>query len=146
MWRRKKLVIVAVLAAVVLVGSIGGVALANNLEDSQPRAHCEALMDRVCEIYEENTGTAIEPEALTDAFTQARDELRPEGMPYRGEMDPEALQNHLQDLLNEGKITEEQYEHMKNRIESMPDKLPGFGFRGHGGFRGLGGPCAPPAE
>ncbi|MBU2536165.1 MAG: SHOCT domain-containing protein [Chloroflexi bacterium] len=143
MWRRKKLVIVAVLAAVVLVGSIGGIALANNGDDSQPEAPCTALLDRVCEIYEQKTGVAIDPEVLRETFTQVRGEMHPEGMPNRGEMDPEALQNHLQDLFDQGKITEEQYEHMKDRIESMPDNLPGFGFRGHGGFRGFGGPCAP---
>jgi hypothetical protein len=143
MWRRKKLVIAALLAVVILVGSIGGIALANNVDDSRPEAPCTALLDRVCEIYKQNTGVAIDPEVLKDSFAQVRDEMHPEGMPYRGEMNPEVLQNHLQDLFDQGKITEEHYEHMKDRIESMPDNLPGFGFRGHGGFRGFGGPCAP---
>jgi len=144
MWRRKKWVIVAVLAAVILVGSISGIVLAaDNDDDSQPRAPFEALLGRVCEIYQANTGDDIDPEALETAFAQARSEMCPAGMPNRGEMDPEALQNHLEDLRNEGKITEEQYEKMKDRIESMPDNLPGFGFRGHGGFRGFGGPCLP---
>ena len=143
MWRRKKLVIVALLAAVVLAGSIGGVALANNGDDSRPEAPCTAMLERVCEIYEQKTGVAIDPEVLKETFAQVRGEMHPEGMLKRGEIDPEALQNHLQDLLNQGKITEEQHEKMKDRIESMPDHLPGFGFRGHGGFRGFGRPCAP---
>ena len=144
MRRSKKLIIVAVLAAVVLAGSIGGVVLAvDNEDNSEPGVRCWALMDRVCEIYAQNTGVAIDSEALEGAFTQARNELRPEGMPNRGEIDPEALQNHLQDLFDQGKITEEQYKNMKERMESMPDNLPGFGFRGHGGFRGFGGPCLP---
>ena len=140
MWRRKKLVIVAVLAAVVLVGSIGGIALANGADD-RPEAPCTELLDRVSEIYEQKTGVTIDPDVLKEALDQARGEMHPEGMPYHSKMDPEALQNHLQDLLNDGEITEEQYEHMMDRIESMPDNLPGFGFRGHGGFRGFGGPC-----
>ena len=144
MWRRRKLVVVAVLAAVILAGSIGGIALANgNGDESQPEARHEALLERVCEIYEKNTGVAINPEKLGDAFAQVRNEMRPEGMPNRGEMNPEALQNRLQDLLTEGKITEEQYEKMEERMESMPENLPGFGFRGHGGFGGMCRPFAP---
>ena len=149
MWRSKKLITVAVLAAVVLAGSIGGVVLAaDNGDDSQPEAKCGALLDRVCEIYEEATGVTIDQEALKDAFTQARSELHPEGMPKCGDVTPEDMSSRLDTLLAEGNITQEQYDKMKARIESMPDEMPGFGFRGHGGFRGMGGmrgfggPCA----
>ena len=68
--------------------------------------------------------------------------MTPSSWPNRGEMDPEALQNRLQEFFDQGKITKEQFDNMKARMESMPDNLPGFGFRGHGGFRGFGGPCA----
>ena len=139
MWRRKKFIMVAVLAAVVLVGSIGGVVLAaDNGEDSQPEAKCGAWLDRVREIYEQNTGVVIDQEALEDAIAQAR-----------SEMHTEALQIRLQSLVDQGKITQEQADEYLKWQEARPDVPAGFGFKGHGGFRGMGGmrgfggPCAP---
>ena len=64
MWRRKKVIVGAILAAVLLFGSLGGVALADE-DDSQPRAVLGALWDRVLEIYEENTSTTIDQEENT---------------------------------------------------------------------------------
>ena len=140
MFRSKKLIVGVVLAAVLLAGSIGGVALANGGEDDNcPPARCGEFLDEVCENY----GEGIDCAKLKAAFAEARNEMRPEGMPNRGEMDPEAMQERLQTLYDEGKITQEQFENKKSWIESMPDKLPVFGFRGHGGFRCFGGPCAP---
>jgi len=174
MWRSKKFVLVALLAAVLLVGSIGGVAFAQteNGDESQPKARCGALLDRVCEIYEQKTGDVIDQEVLKDAFAQAQSEMRPEAIKNRFEMRPEALQNRLQNLIDEGKITQEEADQYKAWLQARPDMeqfrqqpkewqrpdtppelkewwearpdIPvGFGFRGHGGFRGMGGPCAP---
>ena len=98
MWRSKKLIIVTVLVAVILTGSIGGIVLAaDNGEDSQPEAQYGMLLDRACEIYEQKTGVAIDQEALKDAFSQAQSELR-----------AEAMQNRLQNLVDQGQITQEQ--------------------------------------
>ena len=139
MWRSKKFIIVAVLTAVVLVGSIGGIVLAaDNGDDSQPAARYQALLDRVCEIYQEKTGVTIDQEALKDAFAQAK-----------GEMRAEALQNRLQSLVDEGQITQEQADEYLEWQQSRPDVPVQFGFRGHVGFRGMGGmrgfgaPCVP---
>ena len=138
MWRSKKFVIGVVLAAVALVGSIGGVALAQTGtgDDSQPKAQQEALLERVCAIYEENTGTAINSEELQKAFDQAR-----------SEMQDEALNSYLQGLVDEGKITQEQADQYKAWLESKPSVdipfAPGFpglgmphGFGRPGGFPG----------
>ena len=137
---------IAVLATVVLAGSIGGVALAHTEgdEESSSEVRCEALLEKACENYEEITGVSIDCEALETAFQAARDEMRPEAMPNRVRMNPEAMLEHLEALLEEGKITDEQFAKMKDRMESMPDNLPGFRFRGHGGFRGFCEPPAPP--
>ena len=79
MWRGKKFLVVTVLAAVLLAGGIGGVALAQEEgDDAQPESQCGNLLERVCEIYEENTGAAIDAEALKDAFAQARSEIQAE--------------------------------------------------------------------
>ena len=140
MWRSKKFVLIAVLAAVVLAGSIGGAVLANdiNVDDSQPKPRHEALLDRVSEIYQENTGVAIDTQQLKDAFTQAQ-----------SEMQNEALQSRLQYLVEQGNITQQQADQHKAWLESRPDMPFKFGFSGRGGHRawgghdGWGGYCAP---
>ena len=146
MKRSKKFVLMTLLAAVVLIGGIGGgIALADQEDDvaSRPAAWCDgSLVDRVCELYEESTGVAIDGEELGDAFAQARSEACPDGWggwQKRGEVDPEALKARLQELWDQGKINQEQFDAMQDRIEAMPDGMPAFGFRGHGGMLGHGG-------
>jgi Fe-S-cluster formation regulator IscX/YfhJ len=144
MWRSKKYIIIAVLAAVVLAGSIGGAVLADDDEDADPcQAHFNTMLDKVCEIYNANTDPDIDREALKDACIQARSEMLPEDMPRFHKIDSEAMQDHLQELFDQGKITQEQFDEMKARLESMPDDAPfGFGFRGMGRPHGFPGPCA----
>ena len=130
MKRSKKFVFLALLVTVVLAGSIGGgIALAQEEDevDSQPAAWCGALQDRVCEIYEENTGTAIDPQELQDAFAQARSEMR-----------QEAMGNRLQWMVEEGVITQEEADQHQEWWQSRPD-VPLQKQFGHGGFQGAGG-------
>ena len=130
MWRKKKLIAIAVLAAVMLAATIGGVVLAaDNGDDSEPEAKYETLLNRVCEIYQEKTGVAIDQEALTDAFAQVQ-----------GEMRTEALENYLQSLVEQDKITQAQADEYLDWWQAKPDVSFGFGFGGRGGFRGMGGP------
>jgi len=132
MWRSKKFIIVAVLAAVVLVGSIGGVVLAQtgNGDNSQPKAQFDTLLDKVCAIYQQNTGTTIDAKELQKAFDQARSEIQ-----------SEAMDKFLQSLVDEGKVTQEQADQYKAWLKSKPD-VPLFepGFPGPGMHRGFGGP------
>lgn len=144
MWRRKKLIIVAVLAAVMLVGSIGGVVLAtDNGDDSQPEVRCGALWDRVSEVYEQKTGVALDQEALRAAFAQAQSDMRAEVLQKLREMETEALRNRLQNLVDQGKITQGEADQYLEWQQSRPDVSVGFGFRGMGGPRGWGGRCIP---
>ena len=169
MWRSKKFIVIAVLVVVMLVGGIGRTVLAaDDGDDSQPEARCGALWDKVSEIYEQNTGVALDQEALEDAFVQAQSEMR-----------DEALDSYLQNLVDQGKITQEQADQFKAWLQAKPDMEPfrqqlrewqqvkpemppelkewqqsrpdvpvRFGFRGHGRFPGIGGfhsmgePCA----
>jgi hypothetical protein len=89
----------------------------------------EALLDRVCQIYQENTGVAIDPQQLKDAFAQAQKEMQ-----------DEALQSWLQKLVNEGKITQDQADQYLQWWQSRPDiELPELGGHGHGGGMMWGG-------
>jgi hypothetical protein len=143
MWRSKKFIIIAVLAVVLLAGSIGGVALAQSGDEnnSQPPAQNQTLLDKVCAIYEQNTGVAIDSGELQKAFDQARSEMR-----------DEALNNYLQKLVSEGKMTQEQADQYKAWLKSKPDVPFAPGFFGHmhrgfggpgGGFQGWGQPPQP---
>ncbi len=140
MRRSKKLIIAAVLVAVILAGSIGGAVLANDNEDNnQPAASSSALWDRVAAIYEENTNNALDLQALKDAFAEAQ-----------GEMRAQAVQDRLNSLVEQGKITPEEAKELQDWWNLKPKDVPfefGFGgsrgFRGMGGPRGFWGPCAP---
>lgn len=132
MWRSKKFIVIALLATVLLVGSIGGVALAQteNGDDSQPESKYGAQLDRACEIYKENTGIAIDSVALKDALVQAQSEML-----------EEALGNHLQNLVDQGEVTQDQADQYLEWWQVKPDVTVQFGFHGQGGFRGMGKPC-----
>ena len=130
MWTRKKVIPVVVLAIVVLIGSTAGIALAQNGngDESQPETRREALLNRVSEIYQENTGVAIDPGQLKDAFAQAR-----------SRMATEALESRLQYLVGQDKITQEEADEYLQWYHAMPDTpLPGPFGRGLG-FHGLRG-------
>ena len=77
MKRSKKLILIALLGAVLLVGSIGGVAFAQTENESNNQSEVKkgALLDRVCEIYNENTDPDIDCDALKDALAQAQSEI-----------------------------------------------------------------------
>ena len=122
MWRKKKFIIAAVMATVVLVGVgiAGGSVLAQdgNGCENQFQSQRVALLDRVCEIYEENTGTTIDSEELRDAFAQAT-----------SEMQDEAIQNRLRNLVQEGRMTQGEADQALEWWQARPDIAGGFGLR-----------------
>jgi hypothetical protein len=149
--RKRKWFIPVVVVTVLLIGGITGgmVAAASNSssntqDQSQATDRYRALLDRVCAIYEENTGVAIDSEQLKDALDQARIETQ-----------DEALESWLQNLVDDGKITQGEADQYLEWWQSRPDvelPLPGLGGHGHGGgmmwggaFQPWGGPCSPDA-
>jgi outer membrane murein-binding lipoprotein Lpp len=133
MWRRKRWLVVAVVAAVlVLAGTISGVALAaDDTDTNQPAAQSEELWNRVAEIYQEKTGTTLDLQALKDALAQVRSEQQ-----------TQALQDRLQELVQQDKITQEQADELLEWWQARPDVMDGFGFKGTG-FGGMRGWCGP---
>ena len=97
------------MAAVLALG-LSGAAFAD--ADSDRDSHHEALLDRVCEIYEGNTGVALDSDELRDAFAQAGEETM-----------AEIHENRLQRLVDEGKITQEQADELAEWWHSKPDDL-----------------------
>jgi C4-dicarboxylate-specific signal transduction histidine kinase len=139
--RKRKWFIPIMLLSILLIGGItGGVVAAvsdnsSNTEDqSQTTNRYQALLDRACAIYEEQTGVAIDSEQLKDALDQAQSEMR-----------DEALESRLQNLVDEGKMTQEEADQYLEWWQSRPDiELPLPGLGGHSPGGGLW--CAPDAS
>jgi hypothetical protein len=131
MHRSKKFILIALLAVVVLAGSIGGVVYAQTGDDSSSdnQSKAQAMLDRVCAIYKEKTGVAIDSQQLKDAFTQAGSEMR-----------DKALDTYLQSLVDQKKITKEQSDQYKTWLKSKPDVPLSPGFSGGNMRRGFSGP------
>lgn len=105
MWRSKKVIIAVVVAVVLLVGSIGGVALAQTGSTSQDSG--KTLLARVATIL------GIDQKKVEDAFAQAQREMR-----------DESLNNYLKNLIDQGKITQPQADEYKKWLQSRPDAAP----------------------
>ena len=82
----------------------------------------------MCAIYEDKTGVAINPQELENAFAQACSEMR-----------AEALQNRLQSLVEQGKITQDEADQYTEWWQSRPDVPLRFRFRERCGPLGWGG-------
>jgi hypothetical protein len=154
MSKRKKFIIAAVLLVAVIAGTIGGVAIAQpgGPNGGDRGSASTAMLERVAEIYEENTNTAIDVDELQNAMTQAREEIAAEQREQR-----------RQKLVEEGIITQEQLDELEAWLDARPDSVmsdefkewledrpdiglghgdgEGFGkMREHFGLRGRGGP------
>jgi uncharacterized protein HemX len=138
MWRRKKFLIIGVLVAIILAATLGGFAVAQaNDQGNTPTTttkqasdNTNTLFNKVAEIYQANTGTAIDPQELQKAFQQAGQELN-----------STALDDFLKKLVDSGKITQEQADQWKAWLQARPDipALFGGGKNGCFGFGGMRG-------
>lgn len=127
--KNKRMVLLAALVIAVVLGSIAaGVTFAQTEsgDDSQAKTQYEAFLDKVSQIYQQNTGVALGPEQLKEAFAQAQKEMQ-----------DEALQSRLDNLVSEGKITQEQADEYLQWWQSRPDDIPLVGSRGGGGAEAM---------
>jgi uncharacterized membrane protein len=112
MWKSKKILIPVILAVVVLIGGTAGIVLAQDNTGTgtqTPAVGPGKNLDRVCQIYQEKYGVAIDPTQLQAAFTQAQQEAR-----------DKALDDRLQKLEDAGTITPEQAQQYKTWLNSRP--------------------------
>ena len=141
MLKKRKHLIIALATIAAAVGITTGVVFAQ--DENEDAAQPDSLLERVCEIYEGNTGVAIEPEVLKDAFAEAHQKMM-----------AEAMEGRLDKLVGEGVITQEEADQFKEWWEAKPDMTlperpmlrgrPGgrFGLR-PGGFGFPQGQCVP---
>ncbi len=128
MSRNKKVIIGSILVAVILVGSMVGIVLAADTGDgAQPGARFENMFNRVAEIYQQKTGTSLDQAALKESFAEARNEICPEGMKNHGPRNPEDMQNRFQSMVEQGKLTQEQVDALKQWKDARPDIPLPFG-------------------
>jgi len=108
MWRKKKFLIIALIATVVLAGSIGGVIIAQAAEGTTGTAtQPKTILARVAEIL------GIDQTKLEAAVKQAQSEAA-----------TDALKNRLQALVNAGTITQAQADEYLKWMQSKPDMTP----------------------
>ena len=139
MWRSKKFILITLLATVVLAGSIGGIALAQNGDEEEEQV--ETIFDKVAAVLVAD-GVDITSDQLKDAFTTVKKNMR-----------TEAMEKFLDKLVEEDVITQGEADDYLEWWEAKPDISFGDGFKGRfrfgGGMfgmhrmRGFGGHCMP---
>jgi len=111
MRKHKKLLVIAVAATLVLTVGLTTVALADSPGDGD-NGPVRAFISKVASIL------GLEEEQVADAFEQARQEMR-----------DEAQGQCLQDAVEEGRITEEEADQIRQWWQNRPEALEEFGCR-----------------
>jgi hypothetical protein len=117
----RKILLIAVLAVLIIGGTLGGVAIAkaddqNNTTttvvatSNQTQDRLSTLMDKVAEIYQQNTGVTLDSQQLSTAFKQAEEAIR-----------NDRIGSFLDKLVENGKITQDQADQFTQWWNSKPD-------------------------
>jgi hypothetical protein len=121
-WKSKQFILLLVLAAVIVAGSIGGIVYAQGGDDEEDVAPRTALLERVADKL------GIDAQQLKDAFTEVIEEMR-----------DEAQLKWLDKAVEEGLITEEEAQEYSEWWAARPDVDFGSGGLGQRGILGFGG-------
>lgn len=134
-FKNKKALIITLASVAAIIGITSGSVLAQGENEDPPQAgeQQEAVLERICEIYEANTGVAIDPEELQNACAEAREEIMEEAMADR-----------LANMVENGIMTQEEADQYLEWLEARPDMpMPGMhnfqfapGSPGRGGMMG----------
>jgi len=129
---KKRWLLVPIVAAVIAFAVMGGVALAQG-NDESAGSPWSSFASRVASIL------GLDEATVQDAFDQAR-----------SEMQDEALQQRLDNMVERGLINPEQADEYYEWYQSRPEGMPFGGFGGRGFGRGgmwggmkWRGPCGP---
>ena len=137
----KKVLVIGVLCVAVAAAVIGGVTVANadssGTSANQTQTAVSTLMEKVAEMYQKDTGTAIDPQALQKAFQEAGAALR-----------ADRLDQMLAKMVEEGRITQEQADQWKAWWDSRPATMLNDQYKSWlesrpevPGLSGNNGPC-----
>ena len=151
----KKKVIMSIASTLLVLVAIVGTTLAVSADDGGITPSTSTIMERVAELYKNNTGVTLDPSQLQTAFDEAHQEIREQN---RNTM--------LEQLIENGVITEEEATDLRDWLDEKPDidfssmkpranqffdnmKAPFgnvYGFRGFEKTGGLGRQCPTTAE
>lgn len=151
----KKKVVISIASALLVLVAIFGTTLAVSADDDSITPATSSIMERVAELYKNNTGITLDPNQLQAAFDEAHQEMREQS---RNTM--------LERLIENGVITEEEANDLRNWLDEKPDidfsglksragqffnnmKAPFSNFDGFRGFKkagGVGGQCPTTSE
>ncbi len=116
---RKRWLLVALLVGALALGIMGGTVLAQG-GGNGPASPFKGFASRVAAIL------GLDETKVQDAMTQAA-----------REMQDDALQQRLDDMVAQGRMTQEQADQMKQWYQSRPEGVsPGFPIGGRGSFGG----------
>jgi len=109
MWKKKRILIPAIILAVLLIGGTAGAVLAADTSTTA-QSTVSAMWARVAAIYKDKTGTAVDAAKLQESMTQAQKEQR-----------DKALDDYLKKLVDDKKITQAQADEYKAWLAKRPD-------------------------
>jgi hypothetical protein len=109
MRKHKKALFIALAAVLVLGATLGTVAFAQADDQATNQTSSNTLMEKVATIYQQNTGTNIDPTELQKAFEQAQKDIA-----------NDRLDAYLQKLVDAGKITAQQKQDYETWLNSRP--------------------------
>jgi hypothetical protein len=121
LWRSKKFIFLAILAVVILAGSIGGIVYAQGEDEEEDIPTRVAILDRVA------AKLGIDPQQLKDAFTEVINEVQ-----------AEFELKWLDKAVEEGLITEDEAQEYSEWWAARPDIAFEFGGLGQRGPLGFG--------
>ena len=123
MWRSKKFIIAAALAIVIALASFGGIALAaDDGGDTEETPTVDSMWEEMAAVLQEG-GVDISADQLKDAFGTVMENRK-----------DKALQDYLDKMVEEERITQEQADSYREWMEAKPDMGEEFGFGNHGGM------------
>lgn len=151
----KKKVVISFVSTLLVLVAIFATTLAVSADDGDITPTATTIMERVAELYKNNTGFTLDPGQLQAAFNEAHQEVREQN---RNTM--------LERLIENGVITEEEATDLREWINEKPDidfgglksrtgqffeKMKAsfgnlHGHTGFGKFGGFGGQCPNTAE
>ncbi len=132
--RKKRWLLVPVLVGLLTIGITAGVALAHG-GGGDGKSALDSFSNRVAAIL------GLEESQVRDAFTQAKEEARAANQAAK----EARLQDKLDQMVEDGSITQEQADQYMEWLQSRPDGIRSLlgtrGFRPHGftGEHGFGG-------
>ena len=127
MWRTKRFMLIALIATVVLAGSIGGIALAQNDEDEEEEEQVETIFDKVADVLIRDD-VNITSDQLKDAFTEVKENMR-----------TEAMDKFMDKLVEEEILTQDEADEYLEWWQAKPDISFEPGFKGRFEFGDMQG-------